>query len=69
MSVVPQQCHKTKPQCFQFQDQDSSSTQSTGQSSVEVGSAQPGICTVILSISLILNFLFLSIGFCHIFLL
>lgn len=45
MSLLPQQCHnKTKPLSFQFQEQDSSSTQSTGQSYLELGSAQSGIC-------------------------
>ncbi|KAK7349281.1 hypothetical protein VNO77_06527 [Canavalia gladiata] len=42
MSVLPRQYHKTKPLSFQFQDQDSSSTQSTGESYPEVGSAQSG---------------------------
>lgn len=56
MSVLPQQCHKTKPPSFQFQDQDSSSTQLTGQSYPEISSPQSGICIEILSISLILNF-------------
>ncbi|KAF7814079.1 nuclear transcription factor Y subunit A-3-like [Senna tora] len=42
MGVLSQQCHNTKPLSFQFQDQDSSSTQSTGQSYPEVGSAQSG---------------------------
>jgi len=42
MSVLQQECHKTKPLVFQFQDQDSSSTQSTGQSYLEVGSGQSG---------------------------
>ncbi|XP_027336865.1 nuclear transcription factor Y subunit A-3-like isoform X2 [Abrus precatorius] len=46
MSVLPHQCHKTKPMNFQFQDQDSSSTQSTGQSYPEVGSAQSGQISV-----------------------
>ncbi|XP_004510429.1 nuclear transcription factor Y subunit A-3 isoform X1 [Cicer arietinum] len=46
MSVLPQQCHKTKPLGFQFQDQDSSSTQSTGQSYLEVGSGQSGPISV-----------------------
>ncbi|KAJ1420372.1 hypothetical protein SESBI_14510, partial [Sesbania bispinosa] len=40
MSFLPQQCHKAKPLSFQFQDQDSSSTQSTGQSYPETGPAQ-----------------------------
>jgi nuclear transcription factor Y alpha len=38
MSGLPQQCDKN----FLFQDQDSSSTQSTGQSYMEVGSRQLG---------------------------
>ncbi|XP_028763164.1 nuclear transcription factor Y subunit A-3 [Neltuma alba] len=42
MGVLPQQRHNTKPLSFQFQDQDSSSTQSTGQSYPEDGSAQSG---------------------------
>ncbi|KAK7255659.1 hypothetical protein RIF29_29074 [Crotalaria pallida] len=42
MSVVPQQCHKAMPLTFQFQDQDSSSSQLSGQSYPEVGSAQSG---------------------------
>ncbi|KAH1085234.1 hypothetical protein AAZX31_07G034500 [Glycine max] len=45
MSVLPQQCHKTKPLSFQYQDRDSSSTQSTGQSYPEVGSAQSVQCS------------------------
>ncbi|XP_021295042.1 nuclear transcription factor Y subunit A-3-like isoform X2 [Herrania umbratica] len=39
MGVLPQQFHNTKQLSFQFQDQDSSSTQSTGQSYPEVASA------------------------------
>ncbi|KAK7381820.1 hypothetical protein VNO80_00367 [Phaseolus coccineus] len=46
MSVLPQQCHKTKPLNFQYQDRDSSSSQSTGQSYQEVGSAQSGQISV-----------------------
>lgn len=42
MSLLPQQCHKTKALDFQFQDQDSSSTQSTDQSYLEVNSGQSG---------------------------
>ncbi|KAK2353229.1 nuclear transcription factor Y subunit A-5 [Trifolium repens] len=42
MSGLPQQCHKN----FLFQDQDSSSTQSTGQSYMEVGSRQLGPISV-----------------------
>jgi len=44
MSVLPQQCHTTKPLNFQYQDRDSSSSQSTGQSYPEVGSAPSGTC-------------------------
>ncbi|XVF27019.1 hypothetical protein REPUB_Repub14bG0070400 [Reevesia pubescens] len=39
MGVLPQNFHNTKQLSFQFQDQDSSSTQSTGQSYTEVASA------------------------------
>ncbi|XWS16190.1 hypothetical protein CRYUN_Cryun34aG0063800 [Craigia yunnanensis] len=39
MGVLPQHFHNTKQLGFQFQDQDSSSTQSTGQSYHEVASA------------------------------
>ncbi|XP_022723847.1 nuclear transcription factor Y subunit A-3-like isoform X2 [Durio zibethinus] len=39
MGVLPQHFHNTKQLSFQFQDQDSSSTQSTGQSYPEVASA------------------------------
>ncbi|XP_022715218.1 nuclear transcription factor Y subunit A-3-like [Durio zibethinus] len=39
MGVLPQQFHNTKQLNFQFQDQNSSSTQSTGQSYPEVASA------------------------------
>ncbi|XVF25189.1 hypothetical protein REPUB_Repub13aG0191900 [Reevesia pubescens] len=39
MGVLPQRFHNTKQLSFQFQDQDSSSTQSTGQSYPEVASA------------------------------
>ncbi|CAI8607946.1 unnamed protein product [Vicia faba] len=46
MSVLPQQCHKTKPLDLQFQDQDSSSTQSTDQSYLEVGSGHSGPISV-----------------------
>ncbi|KEH18449.1 putative transcription factor Hap2/NF-YA family [Medicago truncatula] len=46
MSVLQQECHKSKPLVFQFQDQDSSSTQSTGQSYLEVGSGQSGPISV-----------------------
>lgn len=48
MSAVPQQCNKTKPLSSQYQDRDSSSTQSTGtgQSYPEVGSAQSGQISV-----------------------
>ena len=60
MSVLPQQCHKTKPLSFQYQDRDSSSTQSTGQSYPEVGSAQSGICNKILSLSVYLTVLIAS---------
>ncbi|KAE9616210.1 putative transcription factor Hap2/NF-YA family [Lupinus albus] len=42
MSILPQQYHKTKPLTFQFQDQDSASSQLTGQSYPEGGSAQSG---------------------------
>ncbi|KAK4267250.1 hypothetical protein QN277_024053 [Acacia crassicarpa] len=42
MGVLPQQRHNTKSLSFLFQDQDSSSTQSTDQSYPEVGSAQSG---------------------------
>ncbi|KAK7389650.1 hypothetical protein VNO78_24869 [Psophocarpus tetragonolobus] len=46
MSVLPQQGQNTNPLSFQFQDRDSSSTQSTGQSYPEVGSAQSGQISV-----------------------
>ncbi|QCE02418.1 nuclear transcription factor Y [Vigna unguiculata] len=46
MGVLPQQCHKTKPLNLQYQDRDSSSSQSTGQSYPEVGSAQSGQISV-----------------------
>ncbi|CAL5195709.1 unnamed protein product [Lathyrus oleraceus] len=46
MSLLPQQCHKTKALDFQFQDQDSSSTQSTDQSYLEVNSGQSGPISV-----------------------
>ncbi|KAG5100627.1 hypothetical protein JHK82_045679 [Glycine max] len=46
ISVLPQQCHKTKLLNFQYQDRDSSSTQSSGQSYPEVGSAQSGQISV-----------------------
>ncbi|CAJ1950837.1 unnamed protein product [Sphenostylis stenocarpa] len=46
MSVLPQQCHKNKPLSFQYQDRDSSSSQSTGQSYPEVGSVQSGQISV-----------------------
>ncbi|CAK8560389.1 unnamed protein product [Lathyrus sativus] len=49
MSVLPQQCHKTKALDFQFQDQDSSSTQSTDQSYVEVGSGKSGPISIMYS--------------------
>lgn len=39
MGVLPQHFHNTEQLSFQFQDQDSSSTQSTGQSYPEVASA------------------------------
>lgn len=42
VDVLPQQCHKSKALSFQIQEQDSSSTQSSGQSYPEVGSAQSG---------------------------
>ncbi|XP_022720912.1 nuclear transcription factor Y subunit A-3-like isoform X2 [Durio zibethinus] len=42
MGVLPQHFHNTKQLGFQFQDQDSSSTQSTGQSYPEVASAGVG---------------------------
>ncbi|KAG2379987.1 hypothetical protein LR48_Vigan346s000100 [Vigna angularis] len=42
MGVLPQQGRKTKPLNFHYQDRDSSSSQSTGQSYPEVGSAQSG---------------------------
>ncbi|KAL5171382.1 Nuclear transcription factor Y subunit A-3 [Glycine soja] len=46
ISVLPQPCHKTKLLNFQYQDRDSSSTQSSGQSYPEVGSAQSGQISV-----------------------
>ncbi|XP_054785203.1 nuclear transcription factor Y subunit A-3-like [Prosopis cineraria] len=46
MGVLPQQRHNTKPLSFQFQDQDSSSTQSTGESYPEVGSGQSGYISI-----------------------
>ncbi|XP_057455114.1 nuclear transcription factor Y subunit A-3-like isoform X2 [Lotus japonicus] len=46
MSSLPQQCHQTKPLSLKFQDQDSCSTQSTGQSYPKVGSAQSGQISV-----------------------
>lgn len=55
MGVLPQQCHNAKPLSFQFQDQDSSSSQSTDQSYPEVASAKSGIWIETLSISMILN--------------
>ncbi|XVE51891.1 hypothetical protein DITRI_Ditri02bG0077300 [Diplodiscus trichospermus] len=42
MRVLPQHFHNSKQLSFQFQDQDSSSTQSTGQSYPEVASAGDG---------------------------
>lgn len=57
MSSLPQQCHQTKPLSLKFQDQDSCSTQSTGKSYPEVGSAQSGIAIEILSISVFLTLL------------
>lgn len=42
MGVPPQHFHSTKQLSFQFQDQDSSSTQSTGQSYPEVASMGEG---------------------------
>ncbi|KAI4355490.1 hypothetical protein L6164_004258 [Bauhinia variegata] len=45
MGVLPQQSNNSKQLNFQFQDQDSSSAQSTGQSYPEMGSAHSGqIC-------------------------
>ncbi|KAI9103000.1 hypothetical protein K1719_023439 [Acacia pycnantha] len=49
MGVMPQQRHNTKPLSFQFQDQDSSSTQSTDQSYPEVGSTQSGQVSILCS--------------------
>ncbi|TKY48296.1 Nuclear transcription factor Y subunit A-3 [Spatholobus suberectus] len=46
VDVLPQQCHKSKTLSFQFQEQDSSSTQFTDQSCPEVGSAQSGQISV-----------------------
>ncbi|KAK7271995.1 hypothetical protein RJT34_28311 [Clitoria ternatea] len=46
VDVLPQQYHKSKTLSFQFQEQDSSSTQSTGESYPEVGSAQTGQISV-----------------------
>ncbi|KAK6911935.1 Nuclear transcription factor Y subunit A [Dillenia turbinata] len=50
MDAFSQDCHNAKLICFQFQDQDSSSTQSTGQSYPEVvsmgGSHLHGQCTI-----------------------
>ncbi|XP_061365150.1 nuclear transcription factor Y subunit A-3-like isoform X2 [Gastrolobium bilobum] len=39
VDVLPQQCHKSKALSFQIQEQDSSSTQSTGQISVQHNSS------------------------------
>ncbi|XP_020224510.1 nuclear transcription factor Y subunit A-3 [Cajanus cajan] len=44
--LMPPQHHKSKTPSFQFQEQDSSSTQSTDQSYPEVGSAQSGQISV-----------------------
>ena len=42
MGVLAQHSRNTEQLCFQFQDQDSSSTQSTGQSDPEVASIKGG---------------------------
>lgn len=68
VDVLPQQCQKSKPLSFQFQELDSSSTQPTGQSYPEVCSAQSGFglrpCLYI-----ILNICAYRLVFCHFFLL
>jgi len=55
MGVLPQQCHKTKPLNLQYQDRDSSSSQSTGQSYPEVGSAQSGTSNIYLCFHLVMK--------------